>query len=174
MGWRFHEHGFVAVERHGRWVKAIEVPGLAALNKGRFAGVNSVSCASAGNCAAGGDYSEPHGQGFVVSERNGVWGSTPRTGSRRSTADTDMTTPASIDSHQAVTSLEGSRHADGRGCMEIKPLKVLRQPDERTLRFGQFLADPAGPVISVAFSPHGRMSLDGKVRLWNVANPAHP
>jgi hypothetical protein len=58
------------------WGKAIEVPGLAVLNKGGFAGVVSVSCASAGNCAAGGGYSDRHGngQGFVAAERNGVWG----------------------------------------------------------------------------------------------------
>jgi len=60
----------------GSWGRAIEVPGLGALNKGRIAGVSSVSCGSAGNCAAGGSYQDSHGhsQGFVVSERHGVWG----------------------------------------------------------------------------------------------------
>jgi hypothetical protein len=52
------------------------VPGLAALNTGRQAEVSSVSCASAGSCAAGGYYS--HGdlgrRGFVAVERDGVWG----------------------------------------------------------------------------------------------------
>src|SRR5450755_2089137 len=72
-GGGYGQQGFVAVERHGRWGKAIEVPGLAALNKGGDASVSSVSCASAGNCAAGGD--DTHGgQGFVVNEKNGVWG----------------------------------------------------------------------------------------------------
>src|SRR6266487_4000354 len=67
--------GFVAVERHGRWGRAIEVPGLGALNKGN-AYVWSVSCGSAGNCAAGGNYKDGghHQQGFVVSEKNGRWG----------------------------------------------------------------------------------------------------
>jgi hypothetical protein len=37
---------------------AIDVPGLAALNKNGLASVSSVSCASAGNCMAGGDYDE--------------------------------------------------------------------------------------------------------------------
>ena len=62
------DRGFVAVEQHGRWGRAIQVPGLAALNKGREAGVGSVSCASAGNCAAGGGYTDGHGhqQGFVT------------------------------------------------------------------------------------------------------------
>ena len=70
-----HRQVFVVSERNGVWGKAIEVPGTAALNKGREAGVTSVSCASAGNCAAGGDYKDGshHQQAFVVSERNGVW-----------------------------------------------------------------------------------------------------
>ncbi len=67
--------GFVVVERHGRWGKAIEVPGLAALNTGGFAHVNSVSCGSAGNCAAGGDYEDHFNTlGFLVVERDGRWG----------------------------------------------------------------------------------------------------
>jgi hypothetical protein len=61
--------GFVVSERNGRWGKAIEVPGTAALNKG-FAFLNSVSCAAPGNCGAGGYYTDRHGhqQGFVVSQ----------------------------------------------------------------------------------------------------------
>jgi hypothetical protein len=75
-GGGYGQQGFVAVERHGRWGKAIEVPGLAALNKGGDASVSSVSCASAGNCAAGGYYTDGggDGQGFVADERDGVWG----------------------------------------------------------------------------------------------------
>ena len=60
----------------GSWGKAIEVPGLEALNTGREAEVGSVSCGSAGNCATGGYYTFHGGnQGaFVASERNGRWG----------------------------------------------------------------------------------------------------
>jgi hypothetical protein len=74
-----HSQGFVAVERDGRWARAIEVPGLGALNTGENAqvpaGVTSVSCASAGSCAAGGDYTDRggNGQGFVAVERDGRW-----------------------------------------------------------------------------------------------------
>src|SRR5258706_13893124 len=59
----------------GSWGRAITVPGLGALSKGRNAGVLSVSCPSPGNCAAVGDYRDGgrHQQGFVVSERNGRW-----------------------------------------------------------------------------------------------------
>jgi hypothetical protein len=71
------QQGFIEVERNGAWGTAIDVPGLAALNKGGNAQVSSVSCASAaGNCAAGGYYTDGdrNGQAFVVDERNGVWG----------------------------------------------------------------------------------------------------
>ena len=66
------ERGFVASERHGVWGQAIEVPGLAALSL-ENAAVDSVSCASAGSCAAGGDDS-PYGLGFVAVEKNGDLG----------------------------------------------------------------------------------------------------
>jgi hypothetical protein len=66
--------GFVADERNGVWGQAIEVPGLAALNKHSSAGVYSVSCGSAGNCAVGGSYEAAHLQGFVADERKGAWG----------------------------------------------------------------------------------------------------
>src|SRR5215470_14760668 len=72
---KFHLQAFVAVERSGRWRRAVEVPGSAALNAGRSAQVSSVSCASAGNCAAGGFYRDGsrHFQAFVVTEREGRW-----------------------------------------------------------------------------------------------------
>jgi hypothetical protein len=69
-------HAFVASQVKGTWKNAIEVPGLAALNQGKNAYATSVSCASAGNCTAGGTYldSAKHNQAFVVSEVNGTWG----------------------------------------------------------------------------------------------------
>src|SRR6266702_1789229 len=69
-----HRQGFVAVERNGRWRQAVEVPGLGVLNEGRHADVNSVSCGSAGSCAAVGDYADGSGHqlGFVAVEENSV------------------------------------------------------------------------------------------------------
>ncbi len=62
-----------AVPAASSWGRAIAVPGLRALNEGRHAVVRSVSCGPAGNCAAGGSYRDRngHGQGFVVTEKNG-------------------------------------------------------------------------------------------------------
>jgi hypothetical protein len=65
-----HLQGFVIIERNGTWERAIRVPGLSALNKGRDAGFTSVSCPSPGHCTAGGYYSDrpDHFQGFVVTQ----------------------------------------------------------------------------------------------------------
>jgi len=70
------EQAFVVDEKNGVWGTAVEVPGTAVLNSGGYAQLQSVSCAGAGNCAAGGRYSDgSHDpQAFVVSEKNGVWG----------------------------------------------------------------------------------------------------
>lgn len=69
------QEAFVANEKGGIWQNAIEVPGTAALNVGGSASVSTISCASAGNCAAGGWYSDNVGtQAFVVDEKDGVWG----------------------------------------------------------------------------------------------------
>jgi hypothetical protein len=71
-----HSLVFVASERDARWGTAIEVPGTAQLNAGGYPQVSSVSCPSAGNCAAGGWYLDSSGNrhAFTVSERNGRWG----------------------------------------------------------------------------------------------------
>ena len=67
-------HAFIADEVNGTWQDATQVPGTAALNTGGWAQVDSVSCASAGNCAAGGSYSDGSAQQvFVDDEVNGSW-----------------------------------------------------------------------------------------------------
>jgi hypothetical protein len=75
---RYRQHGFVVSETNGSWGNAIEVPGLATLNRGGHAEVDSISCAAAGDCAAGGYYTDGRfglrQQAFVVSETNGSWG----------------------------------------------------------------------------------------------------
>ena len=70
-----HSEAFAVSEVGGVWHKAIEVPGTATLNKGGFGRVNAVSCASAGQCAAGGAYKDGSGhmQAFVVSQVGGRW-----------------------------------------------------------------------------------------------------
>jgi hypothetical protein len=60
-------HAFVVSETGGTWGTAQEV--AAALNKGGNAQVSSVSCPSAGNCGAGGQYrGRVKEQAFVIGE----------------------------------------------------------------------------------------------------------
>jgi hypothetical protein len=62
--------GARAAASGGTWGTAQQVPGIAALNKGGFAEITSVSCAKAGDCSAGGSYLDAsrHLQAFVVNE----------------------------------------------------------------------------------------------------------
>ncbi len=87
-----HYHAFVVSETNGSWGNAIEVRGAAILNSGDAAVVSSVSCAAAGECAAGG-YSAryyttaPSSRAFLVNETGGVWGNAievPGTATRKS------------------------------------------------------------------------------------------
>jgi hypothetical protein len=64
---------FVVSESKGVWGTAEQVPGLATLNgDGSGANVSSVSCASPGNCSAGGVFFG--GPAFLVDETHGTWG----------------------------------------------------------------------------------------------------
>jgi hypothetical protein len=73
---------FVVSQADGTWGKALEVPGIAAVNRARGqAAVTSVSCTAPGDCTAGGYYTDkivPQDvrvtMAFVVSEVNGAWG----------------------------------------------------------------------------------------------------
>jgi hypothetical protein len=69
------QQAFVVSETGGTWGMAQEVPGTATLNSGDSAQLVSVSCSSAGNCSAGGDYatSAPSLQAFVVKQTDGTW-----------------------------------------------------------------------------------------------------
>jgi len=67
------QQALVASQVNGKWSTAIEVPGTAVNNLLGSAQISSVSCASAGNCSAGGSYSRGQ-KAFVVSQVSGKWG----------------------------------------------------------------------------------------------------
>lgn len=71
-----HEEGFLVTFKDGEWGDAVGVPGLASMNAGGRAEVDSISCSAAGACAAGGSYEDGSGhlEVFVVRERQGNWG----------------------------------------------------------------------------------------------------
>jgi hypothetical protein len=59
----------------GQLSAAVPLPGLAALNVGRYATLADLTCPSAGNCAAAGTYDDRAGlaQDWVASEVRGTW-----------------------------------------------------------------------------------------------------
>ncbi len=70
--------GFTVDERAGQWATAqmMRLPVSGAVNPHVFFyGYGGIACASAGNCATGGQYRDASGayQGFVLSEIKGVW-----------------------------------------------------------------------------------------------------
>src|SRR5215470_5605217 len=66
---------FLISKANGVWGRAQPVPGLAALSTRKNAEIVSVSCASPGNCSAGGYVRDNagHDQALVVSQINGTW-----------------------------------------------------------------------------------------------------
>jgi hypothetical protein len=131
---------FVLTETNGTWGAAKEVPGTASLNAGKYAEVNSVSCASAGNCSAGGEYTNgtPATEAFTVNQVNGTWrtakGSPRHRGPERRRARPD---------HLVVMHLGGQlqRRRVLRGCLLQQP-GLRAQPDQRHLGHG-----PGGPRL---------------------------
>jgi hypothetical protein len=115
------QRAFVTTDRDGVWGPATELPGLGALHADHTAAVNSVSCASAGNCAAGGYYVDGsrHRQGFMAVEHNGNWGTgTAMTrlehlnaGGSAEVGSVSCATPGSCASGGSYTG--GSRHHQG-------------------------------------------------------------
>src|SRR6266851_4155222 len=99
------------------WGRAIEVPGLGRLNAGGEAQVSVVSCASAGNCAAGGFYRDRsrHSQAWVASQVNGRWGTAivvPGTAALNAGGAGGV---ASVSCASAGTCTAGGSYTDGSG-----------------------------------------------------------
>jgi hypothetical protein len=71
-----HEQGFLLNETAGIWGTAVEAPLPANVGPAPQVALHLLSCPSAGNCTAVGNYTEPSRngwQGFVVSETAGTW-----------------------------------------------------------------------------------------------------
>ena len=71
-----HSQGLLLSESSGTWGTGVEAALPADANSNPHASLTSVSCASAGNCAAVGTYldSAGHYQGLLLSESSGTWG----------------------------------------------------------------------------------------------------
>jgi hypothetical protein len=141
-----HKQAFVASEKNGTWGDAIEVPGTATLNLGGDAGVESISCAAAGECVAGGHYTDVsgHRQAFVVSETSGVWGNAievPGTGTLNSGGNAGVSSvscPAAGDCTAAGSYKDGSGHVQAFVASETSGTwgSAIEVPGSATLNGG--------------------------------------
>ena len=104
---------FVVSQVHGIWGQARQVPGMAALTDGAGAQVSSMSCASAGNCAAGGGYSARRGGAFVVSQVHGIWGQARQVPGMAALADGAGAAVSSVSCASAGNCAAGGYYGDG-------------------------------------------------------------
>jgi hypothetical protein len=111
---------FVADEANGTWGDATEVPGSGALNNG-IAEVDSVSCASAGNCTAGGYYTDSSGyeQAFVADEANGSWGDATEVSGTASLGRGTITPGFSVSCASAGNCTAGGSDTDSSGNQQV-------------------------------------------------------
>ena len=146
------------------WGTAIEVPGLGALNKGRFAEVTSVSCASTGNCAAGGLYDGRRfnaGEAFVASRAVRPLGHGDR-----------GTRPGSPEQGRGRGEFLGVVRLGGqlRGCRglprpQLSLPGIRGQPAARPLGQGDRDARPGSPEQGrIRLGPVGVVRLGGRLR----------
>jgi hypothetical protein len=157
----------VTDEVNGTWTDAIEVPGTAALNTGGNGWVASVSCSSAGNCAAGGQYTDSSGaQAFVVSEVNGAWGDPiqiPGTG-----LGTSLAQPFSVSCGSAGNCVAGGSYNVAIGGFESSVAFVVSEVNGA---WGDPIQVPGTPaasefsnslVYSVSCPPSGGCAVGGQ------------
>jgi hypothetical protein len=127
---------FVVTETNGTWGSAEDVPGIESVNQGQ-AGTTFMSCPSAGNCTAAGDYAPLNPNvcdvtdcngAFVVNERHGTWAGAKIMG-YAGFVDA-LTCPATGDCVAAGTSIYGQDKEAGEMLSETNdnwsPLRMLR------------------------------------------------
>jgi hypothetical protein len=152
------QQAFVVKQVNGAWGSAVEVPGTAALNAGGSAGVESVSCASARNCSAGGWYKDASGnrQAFVVKQVNGGWGSAvevPGTAALNAGGDALL---ISVSCASAGNCSAGGRYRDGSNGEHAFVVSQVNGT------WGNALTVPAGSLVeSVSCASAGNCSAGG-------------
>ena len=140
---------FVVAEVGGTWGSSSEVAG--SLNTGGHAWVNSVSCPSDGNCAAGGRYEDSFGkyQVFVVDEVAGVWGAPSEVaGSLNAGGDADLN---SVSCPSDGNCAAGGRYKDGSG------------------NYQAFVVDEVGGTWGAASEVAGSLNTGGSAEVFSIS-----
>jgi hypothetical protein len=161
-----HTQVYVVGESSGTWGDTAEVPGTATLNAGGMANLYSVSCASAGNCSAGGYYDDSSGKidAFVADENGGSWGSAEVVPGSATLAAGGLASLTSISCPSAGNCSAGGYYADASGNSQVFVVNEAggtwgnagEVPGSATLN-----ADGSAEVTSVSCSSAGSCSAGG-------------
>jgi Big-like domain-containing protein len=155
---------FVVSEVNGTWGNAIEVPGITAISGGSDAATASaVSCATAGNCAAGGVYDDsnptPAEHVFVAVQAGGAWGNAQQltgTGTKPALSSVSCATPGNCAFGGSGTDASGhvqgfvadlSAAAGAGGQIQTTTSLALSAP---TVTFGQEQAGQISVTVTAA------------------------
>lgn len=108
-------HAWVASQVRGKWGRARQLPGMAALFKGKGSSLQSISCISIGNCSAEGSYADAKGQPmpFVVSEVKGTWHAVQAVAGVAALATAGSAGLASLSCRSAGNCSAGGNYRDG-------------------------------------------------------------
>jgi hypothetical protein len=157
---------FVVSQVNGAWGTAIDVPGSAALNQGGFAVTVSLSCARAGNCSAGGGYTDSSGgvQAFVVSQVNGAWGTAIEVPGTAALNQGGFTYVNSVSCAPAGNCSAGYGYTDGSGHFQAYVVSqvngawgtAIEVPGTAALNQGGY-----AQISSVSCAPAGKCSAGG-------------
>jgi uncharacterized repeat protein (TIGR02543 family) len=154
---------FVVDEVSGIWQPASEVAG--SLNTGGHAWVNSVSCTSDGNCAAGGRYKDNAGnyQVFVVDEVSGFWQSASEVaGSLNTGGDADLNSVSCISDGNCAA---GGRYKDGSGNYQafvVDEVSGIWQPASEVA--GSLNTGGSAQVFAVSCTSDGNCAAGGRYK----------
>jgi hypothetical protein len=154
---------FVVNERNGTWGTAEEVPGTAALNVGGAAMVTSVSCASPGNCSAGGSYFNrfAFAQAFVVNEVRGTWRTAQKVAAAISSARGDAQV-RSVSCASPGNCTAGGFYTSRSGTVQAFVVNEVRGAWRAAQEVaGALNPGGAGQVISVSCASAGNCSAGG-------------
>jgi len=149
---------FAVTDRRGVWGKALGIAAPIAGKKVNLGGTPLLSCASAGNCAAGDFYWTSSQSGaFVVSEKNGTWGKARKV---RSTP-TAISCPAPGDCTAALARgyLLTERHGTWRKAFPVPGLAALRHGQPTDFR---------GDLLPITGQLHRGKKLPGPRRQQQV------
>jgi hypothetical protein len=162
---------FVASEADGTWGTATGIPGMAVLNDGGAAVVDSVSCASAGNCSADGEYHDGsgHQQAFVASEVNGTWGTATEVPGTAALNKNGYAAASSVSCSSAGSCSAGGYYADGSGHQQAFIVSEVNGtwgtatevPGIAALNMGSGTVGRGAAVSSVSCSSDGNCSAGG-------------